>query len=90
MTKEQFLNGTPFRVKGIHNSKGSTTFTYEGGVISKQIRSGIDERKITNDYHLNILEVSDKGFTGFVYVMNERVNVSYLFDDLVEFIPTKE
>jgi hypothetical protein len=90
MTKEQFLNGTPFRVKGIHNSKGSATFTHEGGVISKQIRSSVDERKITDDYHLNVLEVSDKGFTGFVYVMNKQINISYKFKDLVEFIPVGE
>jgi len=86
MTKEQFLDGTPFRVKGIHNSKGSSTYYFDKGTISKQIRSNVDERVLTDNYHLNVSEMSEEGFTGFVYVMDNKVEVSYWFSDLVEFI----
>ena len=30
--------------------------------------------------------MSEEGFTGFVYVMDNKVEVSYWFSDLVEFI----
>jgi hypothetical protein len=85
MTKQEFENGTPFRVKGIHTDKGSSTYYYKDGVISKQIRSNVDERVLTDDYHLNIDEVSNKWFSGFVYVMNKKVIVKYKFEDLVAF-----
>jgi hypothetical protein len=85
MTKEEFENGIPFRVKGIHNDKGSSTYYFHDGTISKQIRSNIDERTLTDDYHLNVNEVSNKWFSGFVYVMDKKVNVKYKFEDLVVF-----
>lgn len=91
MTKEQFISGTPFRVKGIytykgiHNYKGNSTYYYENGTIAKQIRSSIDEKVINDSYHLNVLETSNEGFTGFVYVMDKKVEVSYWFEDLIPF-----
>jgi hypothetical protein len=86
MTKKQFLAGTPFRVKGIHNYKGSSTYYYGNEIIAKQIRSSIDEKVITDSYHLTVSEISKGGFTGFVYVMDKKVEVSYWFEDLVPFI----
>ncbi len=85
MTKDQFISGTIFRVEGIHNKFGSHTFYYRGGVISKQIRSSVDEGVLTDDYHLNVSEIGDEGFKGFVFVMDKEVKVSYKFKDLVEF-----
>jgi len=85
MTKQEFLDGTPFRVKGIHNDKGSSTYYYKDGSISKQIRSNVDERTLTDDYHLNIDEVSNKWFSGFVYVMTKKVTVKHKFEDLIAF-----
>jgi hypothetical protein len=85
MTRQEFENGTPFRVKGIHTDKGSSTYYFHDGVISKQIRSNIDERTLTDDYHLNVDEVSNKWFSGFVYVMTKKVTVKHKFEDLVVF-----
>jgi hypothetical protein len=38
------------------------------GSLSKQIRSGIDGRAITDDYHLSVDKIGTKSFTGFVYI----------------------
>ena len=86
MTRQEFENGTPFRIKGIHNDKGSSTYYFKDGSISKQIRSNVDERVLTDDYHLNIDEVSNKWFSGFVYVVTKKVTVKHKFEDLVEFV----
>lgn len=85
MTRQEFENGTPFRVKGIHNNQGGSTYYYNDGTISKQIRSNIDERVLTDEYHLNVDEVSNKWFSGFVYVMTKKVTVKHKFEDLVVF-----
>jgi hypothetical protein len=85
MTRQEFLDGVSFRVKGIHTDKGSSTYYYSDGTLTKQIRSGIDERALTNDYHLNVEDVSDNGFKGFVFVVDKKVEVEYKFGDLVAF-----
>ena len=89
MTKQEFLNGTPFTI-GPRVSKGDRTFYYtpgeSNGVISKQIRSSIDDRVIIDDYHLNVEKVGTKAFTGFVYVMDKRVNVKYKYEDLTAYV----
>jgi hypothetical protein len=85
MTRQEFLDGVSFRVKGIHTDKGSSTYYYSDGTLTKQIRSGIDERALTDDYHLNVEDVSDNGFKGFVFVVDKKVEVEYKFGDLVVF-----
>jgi hypothetical protein len=83
MTREQFLSGVSFRVKGV-TYKGARTFYYDG-CIMKQSRSTIDERVIYQDYHANVIKVGRVGFTAFSFVMNKKVVVKYRFEDLVEF-----
>jgi hypothetical protein len=86
MTREQFLNGTPFRVEGI-TYKGAETYYYDGwGCIMKQSRSSINEEVLFSDHHANVLKIGRVGFTAFSFVMNKKVVVSYKFSDLVEFI----
>jgi hypothetical protein len=87
MTKEQFLNGTPFYIKG-KKYAGDSTFTYNEGIrcICKQSRSSLDERVILDDYECNIGQLGRIGFTGFTHVMGKRVIVKHRFSDLVPFI----
>jgi hypothetical protein len=87
MTKEQFLNGTIFRIAG-PTYKGAETYSYNAkdNYMSKQIRSSIDERVVLDDYACNVLKVGRLGFTGFTHVMRKKVVVKYKFEDLVEFI----
>ena len=83
MTREQFLNGTPFYV-GRRTYKGVETFYYDE-CIMKQSRSSLDEKVIYSDYHANVLKIGRVGFTAFTFVMNKKVVVRYRFEDLVEF-----
>jgi hypothetical protein len=86
MTKEQFLNGTVFRVAG-PTYKGAETYSYnlKDNYMSKQVRSSIDERIVLDDYVCNVLKVGRTCFTGFTHVMRKKVVVSYKFKDLIEF-----
>jgi hypothetical protein len=84
MTKEQFLNGTSFRVKGFNNYKGGPTYKYDNCIVEEN-RSSIDERVIITNYHLNVSKIGSKGFEGFTFVMNKMVKIKYKFEDLVEF-----
>jgi len=86
MTREQFLNGTTFRV-GFLSYKGAETYSYNAkdNYMSKQVRSSIDEKIILDDYVCNVTKVGRLGFEGFVHVMKKKVVVKYKFEDLVEF-----
>jgi hypothetical protein len=86
MTKQEFLAGNPFSI-GLKYRKGDSTYYFTPseittGSLSKQIRSGVDGRAITNDYHLSVDKIGTKSFIGFVYVMEKRVNIKYKFEDL--------
>ena len=83
MTKEQFLSGVSFKVKGI-DYKGAETFKYDD-CIMKESRSSIDEKVMYSAHHANILKIGKTDFTGFTFVMNKKVTVKYKFEDLVVF-----
>ena len=87
MTKEQFLEGTSFKVISNVNYKGASTFRYDGECLMKQVRSGEDDRVILEDYHLNIKKIGRVGFEGFTYVMNKKVTIKHKFTDLEPFNP---
>ena len=85
MTKEQFLNGTKFYIGG-KKYKGDSTYCFnEAGSISRQSRSSVDDRVVIDDYECNIIKIGRVGFTGFTYVMGNKVDVKIRFEDLVEF-----
>ena len=86
MTKEQFLDGTPFYI-GRKRYAGDSTFTYNEdiGCICKQSRSSLDERMILDDYECNMGKLGRVGFTGFTHVMGKRVIVKYRFSDLIPY-----
>ena len=84
MTREQFLNGTPFYI-GKQPYKGASTFSFGPGHILRQTRSSIDDRIILTDYECNVDRVGRVSFTGFTYVMGKKVVVTYRFESLVEF-----
>ena len=84
MTREQFLSGASFRVKGFGTYKGASTYKYDECIVEEN-RSSIDERVILTSYHLNITKIGKVGFEGATFVMNKQVKVKYRFEDLVEF-----
>ncbi len=84
MTKQDFLNGVSFKVKGFNNYKGATTYRY-AECIAEEIRSSIDDRVIITSHHLNVSKIGTKGFEGFTFVMNKMVKVRFKFEELEEF-----
>jgi len=83
MTREQFLSGVSFKVKG-PSYKGAETYYYDE-CIMKESRSSLDERVMYRGHHANVLKVGRVGFTAFSFVMEKKVTVKYRFEDLVEF-----
>ena len=83
MTREQFLSGVSFKVKG-PSYKGAETYYYDE-CIMRESRSSLDERVIYQGHHANVIKVGRVGFTAFTYVMDKKVVVKYRFEDLVEF-----
>lgn len=88
MTKQEFLNGTFFTIKAPKTSNGESTYKFDEGCITKQSRSSVDGRVILDDYECNILKIGTKGFEGFTYIFNKRVNVKFKYEDLIIFDPT--
>ena len=86
MTKEQFLSGAQFYI-GVKTYKGTCTYSLsqDASCIMKQSRSSVDDRIVLEDYECNVTKLGRLSFTGFTYVMKKKVNVSYKFEDLVEF-----
>lgn len=91
MIKEKFENGYYFRIEGF-NYYGSPTFKYNpsgSGYISRQSRYSLpDENEgiVNNIHELNIIEINNDGFKGFTYILDTKVEVSYKFDQLIEYI----
>jgi hypothetical protein len=85
MTKEQFLDGTPFYIGG-KKYKGDSTYYFDGGHISRQSRSSIDDKIILNDYECNVIKMNRVSFTGFTFVLGKKTVVTVRFDNLVPFI----
>jgi len=84
MTREQFLSGVSFKVKGV-TYKGAETYYYDD-CIMKQSRSSLNEEVLYRGHHANVIKVGRVGFTAFSFVLNKKVVVRYRFEDLVEFI----
>jgi hypothetical protein len=84
MTKEQFISGTSFYIRG-KKYNGDSTYYFNEDHIRKQIRSSIEESIILEDHECNVDKVGRLGFTGYTYVMGKRVVVKLKFADLVEF-----
>ncbi len=85
MTKEQFLDGTPFYIKGKKYAGDSTYYFNSAGSISRQSRSSVDERVVLDDYECNIVKIGRLCFLGFTYVMGKKVVVNVRFEDLVPY-----
>ena len=89
MTKKDFLDGKSFRFLD-NNAKGYSTYRCEGcnefensGALFREIRSNSTDEVLLTKYHLNITKVTTNSFSGFVFVVDKRVNVRYFFRDMV-------
>jgi hypothetical protein len=84
MTKQEFLNGVSFKVKGYGNYKGGNTYKYAECIVEES-RSSIDDKVVLSSYHCNVLKIGSKAFSGFAFIMGKRVNIKYRFEDLIAY-----
>jgi len=84
MTREQFLSGVHFTI-GPAKYKGDSTYNYDAGHISRQIRSAVDRRVVLDDYECNVQKVGRVGFSGITFVMGKKVVVKHRFANLEEY-----
>ncbi len=84
MTKQEFLNGVSFKVKGFGNYKGGNTYKYAECIVEES-RSSIDDRVVLSSYHCNVLKIGSKSFSGVTFIMGKRVNIKYRFEDLIAY-----
>lgn len=80
MTKEQFLSGAEFEIKGSYFKLDK-----EGRSILKVFRSTDRTRVIMEDYHMNVERVGRVGFEAYTFIMGRKVERKIRFEDLVEF-----
>jgi hypothetical protein len=80
MTKEQFLNGVEFEIKGSYFKLDK-----EERSITKVFRSTDRTRIVMEDYHMNVERIGRVGFEAYTYIMGRRVDRKIRFEDLVEF-----
>ena len=87
MTKDQFISGTTFRVRGFLNYRGGETYylSSDNKTLIKQIRSAVDGRVVLENYVCNVVKIGKVQFEGFTYVIDKRVKVKYRFDQLVQY-----
>ena len=80
MTREQFLNGVEFDIKGNYFKLDK-----ERRSITKVFRSTDRTRIVMEDYHMNVEKIGRVGFKAYTYIMGRRVDRKIRFEDLVEF-----
>ena len=84
MTREQFLSGQSFKVKGL-SYKGDSTYRYDDGCVVRESRSSQDDKVLTYNYHCNVNKIGKVQFQGFTYVFDKHIKVKYRFEDLIAF-----
>jgi hypothetical protein len=84
MTKDQFISGQSFKIKGT-TYKGDSTYKVHDNCIVRESRSSIDETVQFYNHHCNVIKIGKVQFEGFTYVFDKKVKVKYRFEDLVIF-----
>ena len=87
MTKQEFLDGVQFYLPTQIKIKysGMESYSYnKDGFIEKQIRSTKRNKVLMSDYHVNTVGVEDDGFGFAGYIMNQIVDGTFKYEDLVK------
>jgi len=80
MTKEQFLNGVEFDIRG-----GYFKLDKERRTITRIFRSTDKTRIVMEDYHMNVEKIGRVRFEAYAYILGRRVDRKIRFEELVEF-----
>jgi len=89
MTKEQFLNETPFSLN--YDYSKDSTYVYnnpnngtERGSLSKEYRTK-EGKVLISDHLLNIEKIGNKMITGYTFILDSKIVKKIRFEDMVEF-----
>lgn len=80
MTREQFITGAEFEIKGSY-----FRLDKERRSITKVFRSTDRTRIVMEDYHMNVERIGRVGFEAYTYIMGRKVERKIRFEELVEF-----
>ena len=78
MTREDFIAGVEFEIKG-------NFFKRENSTITKVYRSRDRSTTVMEDYHMSIESIGRVGFECYSYMMGKRVERKVRFEDLEVF-----
>jgi hypothetical protein len=78
MTKEDFIAGVEFEIRG-------NFFKREDNTITKVYRSHDRSRVVMEDYHMNIEKIGRVGFESYNYMLGQKVVRKIKFSDLEVF-----
>lgn len=78
MTREDFIAGVEFEIKG-------NFFKKENRTITKVYRSNDRSRVVMEDHHMNLGKIGRVGFEAYTYILGGRVVRKIRFEDLEVF-----
>ena len=88
MTKEQFLNGTPFSLNYDYSSDATYVYNIpsgrDKGSLSREYRAK-DGTVVLSDHLLNIEKIGNKMITGYTFILDSKIVKKIRFEDMVEF-----
>ena len=84
MTREQFVNGTSFRLPN-KVLRGDNTYSFRDNMIIQEVRTK-KGRVLFTQHEANVDKIGRVGFEAYNYVMDKRVVVKFRFEDLEEVI----
>ena len=89
MTKEQFLNETPFSLN--YDYSKDSTYVYNNpnngtakGSLSKEYRTN-EGKVLISDHLMNIDKIGNKMITGYTFILDSKIVKKIRFEDMVEF-----
>lgn len=89
MTKEQFLNETPFSLNYDYSSQA--TYAYNNpdngtdkGSLSREYRTK-EGKLLISDHLMNIDKIGNKMITGYTFIIDSKIVKKIRFEDMVEF-----
>ena len=88
MTKEQFLNGTPFSLNYDYSSDATYVYNIPGGrdkgSLSREYRAK-DGTVVLSDHLMNIDKIGRKVITCYCFIIGSKIVKKIRFEDMVEF-----
>ena len=88
MTKEQFLNGTPFSLD--YDYSYDATYVYNNpngrdkGSLSREYRTK-EGKVVLSDHIMNIERIGRKMITAYCFIIDSKIVKKIRFEDMIEF-----